>query len=183
MAAVIQSKIEKIMPDEDDECFPMYIKYPENLSIQDIKFLRKLMKLGMKMYQYHNNGEKKLQEIENFFKFLVDDVIGPIKNYYRLCEHRIFVRPLIDIDEDDVNGDLEDWIFINDWGFSFYDLPHGLLDEYYERYLLKLEHLEWTKRLINELLDDHDFQYYQIDTNNQIIHQSARSYMEQILEK
>ena len=169
----------------------MLLKYPQNIEPNNIDFLKQLVKLYMDMWNYHTDANKKLQEIEQFFKFITDDISGDEKRFYQLCEHKVFLRrqydPTTNIEEneyDECGCVVSEWKYISDWCLIKYsEIVNSLLDDFYEVYKMDDTHIDWVKSLYHNLMREYQFQKFTINEDNTVSRQSALSYFDAIYEK
>lgn len=169
----------------------MLLKYPQDIEPQNLEFLKQLVKLYTDMWSYHDDANKKLQEIEQYFKFMTDDISGDEKRFYQLCEHKVFLRrqydPTTNVEENEYDecGCIDsEWKYISDWCLNEYsEIVDSLLDEFYEVYKIDDEHVHWVKSLYHALMHENQFQKFTISDDNTVSRQSALSYFEAIFRK
>ena len=163
-------KIERVSIVNTCENKVMLLKVPKNLDEKHLEFLKEFVKIRHYFWRPHDDAEKKVQEIEDYFKFITDDVSGPDKHLYHLCEQKVHLRQ-------EKSG--REWEYISNWcRFDLREFIDDIFDDYYSLYLMHDEHFNWMKSLYYNLMHTHDFQTYTIDEQNQIHHQNLLKFYE-----
>ena len=163
-------KIERVSIVNTCENKVMLLKVPKNLDEKHLEFLKEFVKIRHYFWRLHDDAEQKVQEIEDYFKFITDDVSGPDKHLYKLCEQKVHLR-------EEKSG--MEWEYISNLcSFDYREFVDGIFDHYYSLYKMHDEHFNWTKSLYYNLMYTHDFQMYTIDEQNQTHHQNCLKFYE-----
>lgn len=163
-------KIERVSIVNTCENKVMLLKVPKNLDEKHLEFLKEFVKIRHYFWRLHDDAEQKVQEIEDYFKFITDDVSGPDKHLYKLCEQKVHLR-------EEKSG--MEWEYISDWcSFDYREFVDDIFDHYYSLYKMHDEHFNWTKSLYYNLMYTHDFQTYTIDEQNRTHHQNCLKFYE-----
>ena len=160
----------------------MLIKYNVDIHPRDLTFLRRLVELKTSLMMLPKTIEERVERVIAFFQFLIDDVSGPEKRFYRICEHKVLFR-----------NKSEPWA---SWDFIGNEIAHMLTFDpilllvSYSTFseMMCRNHLESVQAIINKLVDEHDFKIFRIelneydecDVNEEVKCENARKYIETV---
>lgn len=171
---------EQVVVDKKAENGVMLIKYNVDIHPRDLMFLRRFVELKTSVMMFPKTIEERVERVIAFFQFLIDDVSGTENRFYRICEHKVLFR--------NESQPWASWDFIgNEIAHMLTFDPIHLLISYttYSEVMCR-NYLESVQAIINKLVDDHDFQLFTIelneddecDVNEEVKCENARKYIE-----